>query len=244
MRRIRLHVDTPLARERLVPLPDPAAEHALRVLRLRAGDTVTLFNGDGNDYTGTLETSGRREACVRLHEVAVVDNESALPLVLAQAIARGDKMDWIVQKATELGVAGIVPLHTERSEVRLDARRTEKRLAHWHAVAISACEQSGRARLPHIASPCTLQAWLHTLDDARMLRLALLPDAGIRPRDLAAGPHGALLAIGPEGGWGERDLALLRGAGFQGLNLGPRVLRTETAGVVALAALQALHGDL
>lgn len=244
MRRIRLHVDVPLAPGRVVPLPEAATEHAVRVLRLRPGDAVTLFNGDGFDYDGSLQTAGRREASVRIAGSTAVDNESSLPLMLAQAIARGEKMDWIIQKAAELGATRIVPLHTERSEVRLDARRAEKRLAHWRSVAVSACEQCGRARVPVVETPRTLTEWLAELGEDPALRLTLLPDAGARARDLAPGEAGALLAIGPEGGWGERDLAVLRDAGFTGLNLGPRVLRTETAGLVALAALQALHGDL
>jgi 16S rRNA (uracil1498-N3)-methyltransferase len=212
MRRIRLHVDLPLAKGATLDLPMAAAEHAIRVLRLREGDAVTLFNGDGHDYQGHLDTCNRTRARVFLESVAAVDRESSLPLVLAQAIARGEKMDWVVQKATELGVTGIVPLNSERSEVRLDARRADKRHKHWQAVAVSACEQSGRARVPWIdPSPST---------------------------------SGAILAIGPEGGWGDRDLAALHAAKFTGLNLGPRVLRTETAGPAALAALQALHGDL
>ncbi|KGI78631.1 16S rRNA (uracil(1498)-N(3))-methyltransferase [Oleiagrimonas soli] len=243
MRRIRLHVDLPLQAHTRIALPDSAAEHAVRVLRMRDGDPVTLFNGDGHDYEGALENVGKRNADVALHEATPVANESPLTLTLAQAIARGEKMDWIVQKATELGVTRIVPLHTERSEVRLDERRAEKRLAHWQAVAISACEQSGRARVPLIEPAQSLTTWLGALQgDAA--RLALLPEQGKRTRDLTLTASAALLAVGPEGGWGERDLDALRGAGFQALQLGPRVLRTETAGLTGLAALQTQFGDL
>lgn len=244
MRRIRLHVDLPLAKGATLDLPMAAAEHAIRVLRLREGDAVTLFNGDGHDYQGHLDTCNRTRARVFLESVAAVDRESSLPLVLAQAIARGEKMDWVVQKATELGVMGIVPLNSERSEVRLDARRADKRHKHWQAVAVSACEQSGRARVPWIDPPRNLADWLDSLGEMSQLRLALLPDAQMRVRDLSPSTSGAILAIGPEGGWGDRDLAALHAAKFTGLNLGPRVLRTETAGPAALAALQALHGDL
>ncbi|GAB3031744.1 16S rRNA (uracil(1498)-N(3))-methyltransferase [Oleiagrimonas citrea] len=244
MRRIRLHVDIPLTVSESLALPDGAAEHAVRVLRMRDGDAVTLFNGDGHDYEGVLENVGKRTADVRVHAAHPIANEAPLPLTLAQAIARGEKMDWVVQKATELGVTNIVPLHTERSEVRLDERRAAKRLSHWQSVAVSACEQSGRARLPHIAPAQSLTQWLASLSDVAALRLALLPERGRRARDLEPPGAGAILAVGPEGGWGERDLEALRSAGFQALQLGPRVLRTETAGLVGLTALQAHFGDL
>jgi len=245
MRTIRVHVDMPLVAGARVDLSDAAAEHVLRVLRLRIGDALTLFNGDGHDYAGVIESTDRRRASVRIDSRAAVAAESPLALTLAQALARGDKMDWIVQKATELGVHRIVPLDSERSEVRLDEARARKRLAHWHAVASAACEQCGRAVLPRIELPRPLAAWLAGQASEDTLRLALLPGHGSRARELAwAGRTSATLAVGPEGGWGERDLAALRGAGFEALRLGPRVLRTETAGIAALAALQAVHGDL
>lgn len=243
MRTIRIHVDLPLAIGTETALPAQAGEHVARVLRLVAGDPLTLFNGDGDDYTATITSVGKREVLVRVLDRQAVERESPLPLTLAQGVARGEKMDLIVQKATELGVARIVPLLTERAEVKLDAARAEKRLAHWRAVAASACEQCGRARLPEILPTQTLPAWLASLDDAAALRLALLPEATASARDLRPGNAGALLAVGPEGGLGERDVALLGEAGFRGLRLGPRILRTETAGLAALAALQALHGD-
>jgi 16S rRNA (uracil1498-N3)-methyltransferase len=242
MRTIRIHVDLPLTVGGHLVLPAQAAEHVVRVLRLAAGAEVTLFNGDGCDYRATLLDIGKK---ARVHIVAgtAARTESPLALTLGQALARGEKMDLIVQKATELGVARIVPLLTERSEVRLDANRADKRLAHWRAVAVSACEQCGRARLPTIAAPLALDAWLRTLDSAAGLRLALLPDAELAARDLRFDTATGVLVVGPEGGLGERDTAALRSAGFCGLRLGPRILRTETAGLAALAALQALHGD-
>lgn len=243
MRIIRLFVDAPLQTGASLALPAGPAEHAVRVLRLRAGDRLTLFNGDGHDYPAEITEADKRSARVHVLECTPAVAESPLSLTLAQALARGEKMDWIVQKATELGVARIVPLDTERSEVRLDARRAEKRLAHWRAVATAACEQSGRAVLPRIDAPQSLTAWVASLTQAPGPRLALLPDAGLRARELDLSDGAAVLAVGPEGGWGERDLATLREARFQSLNLGPRVLRTETAGLAALAALQALHGD-
>lgn len=244
MRRIRIHVPTPLAVGVEATLPPAAAGHVLRVLRMAAGDAVTLFNGDGNDYAAELVTADRRTAVARVRGIEAAGNESPLPLTLAQGLARGDKMDLVVQKATELGVARIVPLLSERSGVRLDDARGDKRLQHWQMVATGACEQCGRARLPVIEPPQELDAWLGKLDDGGALRLALLPDAQQDLRGLAMPAAGAILVVGPEGGLGERDIAALQASGFSGLRLGPRILRTETAGLAALAALQALYGDL
>lgn len=243
MRTIRIHVDVPLMAGAELTLPAQAGEHVARVLRLVAGDPLTLFNGDGNDYPSTIERTGKREVVVRVAAGQPAGTESPLRLTLAQAVARGEKMDLIMQKATELGVARIVPLLTERSEVKLDAARAEKRLAHWRSVVASACEQSGRARLPEVLGAQPLQVWLDQLTDDGALRLALLPEGTQNARDLRFGPAGGSLVIGPEGGLGERDIQVLTAHGFAGLRLGPRILRTETAGMAALAALQALHGD-
>ena len=243
MRTTRIHVDQPLPLAAELPLPVQAAEHVARVLRMNAGDGLTVFNGDGYDYTATLVNVGKREVTVRIHGREEVANESPLQLTLAQGVARGEKMDLIVQKATELGVARIVPLFTERSEVKLDPARAEKRLQHWRAVATSACEQSGRARVPEVLPAQALQAWLETLAENDAQRLALLPEGTARARAVRFGASGGWLMVGPEGGLGDRDVAMLREAGFLGLRLGPRILRTETAGLAALAALQALHGD-
>ncbi|MFC3650524.1 16S rRNA (uracil(1498)-N(3))-methyltransferase [Dyella humi] len=244
MRTTRIHVDQPLAPAIELSLPAQAAEHVARVLRMDAGDVLTLFNGDGYDYAATLVSVGKRDVVLRIEDREEIANESPLQLTLAQGVARGEKMDLIVQKATELGVARIVPLFTERSEVKLDASRAEKRLQHWRAVAASACEQSGRVRIPEVVPALPLQVWLESLTDDGAQRLALLPEGTLRARELRFGASGGLLVVGPEGGLGERDVAALREAGFQGLRLGPRILRTETAGLAALAALQALHGDL
>lgn len=244
MRTIRFHADLPLAVGADLVLPPDAAEHATRVLRLPAGAPVVLFNGDGCDYAATIGSIDKRAVRVQVTACSPVYNESPLPLLLAQGIARGDKMDLIVQKATELGATGIVPLLTERSEVRLDAERAAKRLAHWQSVAVSACEQSGRARIPRIAPIQPLAAWLGGLADDGALRLALLPGAEKTLGALRFGAAGGVLVIGPEGGLGEADTRALAQHGFLGLRLGPRILRTETAGLAALSALQACHGDL
>lgn len=244
MRTIRIHVELPLAVGLELGLPAQAGEHVARVLRLTAGSPITLFNGDGVDYPAVIQAVGKRDVTVRVEAAQPVDHESPLPLTLAQGVARGEKMDLIVQKATELGVARIVPLLTERSEVKLDPARAEKRLAHWQAVVASACEQSGRARLPTVLPAIPLEHWLRDLAQDGALRLALLPEGTRRAGELRFTPAGGLLVVGPEGGLGNRDTAALSEAGFEGLRLGPRILRTETAGLAALAALQALHGDV
>ena len=244
MRTTRIHVEQPLALGAELALPAQAAEHVARVLRMNAGDALTVFNGDGFDYTTTLTSVGKRDVMVHVDGREAIANESPLRLTLAQAVARGEKMDLIVQKATELGVSRIVPLFTERSEVKLDAARAEKRLQHWRAVVASACEQSGRVRVPEVLPAVSLQAWLESLADDGAQRLALLPEGTLRARDIGFSAAGGWLVVGPEGGLGERDVSMLQQARFQGLRLGPRILRTETAGLAALAALQALHGDL
>jgi 16S rRNA (uracil1498-N3)-methyltransferase len=244
MRTIRIHVDQPLATGQSLVLPAQAGEHVARVLRMQPGDPVVLFSGDAAmEFDATLTGVGKREVEALVGEGRALANESPLSLTLAQGVARGEKMDLIVQKATELGIARIVPIITERSEVKLDAARAEKRLLHWRAVAASACEQSGRAKVPVVEPALALGAWLAALGDGGPMRLALLPEGDRRPAELAlAGP--AIIAIGPEGGFGERDRAALAAAGFAGLKLGPRILRTETAGLAAIAMLQALYGDI
>jgi 16S rRNA (uracil1498-N3)-methyltransferase len=244
MRTIRIHVDQPLMAGGELALPEQAGEHVARVLRLVSGDEITLFNGDGCDYPSTIVAVGKRQVAVQVLSSRALDNESPLRLTLAQGVARGEKMDLIVQKATELGVARIVPLLTERSEVKLDVGRAEKRLLHWRAVVASACEQSGRARVPEVAPAVSLDTWLRELPSDDTLRLALLPEGTQKAAALQFTPAGGVLVVGPEGGLGLRDVASLGEAGFHGLRLGPRILRTETAGLAALAALQAVHGDI
>lgn len=243
MRVTRSYVDLLLAVGQTVSLPEDVANHLVRVMRLREGDACVLFNGDGHDYSATLVESGKRDARVQVAAAQVLDNESTLPITLLQGIARGEKMDLILQKATELGVQAIVPVNAERTEVKLDAARAEKRLAHWRSVVVSACGQSGRARVPEVAPPQTLQDAARAMP-TEALKLTLDPQGEHRLSTLSAAPGGVVIAIGPEGGWSPRDRLALQQAGFQGLQLGPRILRTETAGLAAIAALQARLGDL
>jgi 16S rRNA (uracil1498-N3)-methyltransferase len=249
MRIPRIYLDEPLRVGDEVLLPEQAGEHVARVLRLERGHPLILFNGGGDEYDATLAALVKRAVTAKILGQRQVDRESPLKLTLAQGIARGEKMDWILQKATELGVARIVPLVTERTEVKLDEERAQRRLAHWRSVVAGACEQCGRNRLPSIEAPQRLDRWLGALGEDDSLRLALLPQGEVSLQQFAQWEKGesqpsALLCVGPEGGFSEHDIELLDQARFRGLRLGPRILRTETAGIAALAALQAIAGDL
>jgi 16S rRNA (uracil1498-N3)-methyltransferase len=228
-------------------LGEVIANHWTRVLRLKRGDPVQLFNGDGREYRALIEAVERRRTTARIESELAALAESPLALTLAQGICRGDKMDLVLQKATELGVRALQPLTSERTEVRLDAEREAKRMAHWLQVIASACEQSGRAALPTLASPLALPAWLGQIGAADAaagaMRLMLDPEGEVSLRDLSA-PGAAILAVGPEGGFSDNERELLQRMGFKTLRLGPRVLRTETAGLAAIAALQSHWGDL
>ena len=244
MRIPRIFVPHPLQSGRDIDLPLQAGEHLVRVLRLDRGYPLRLFDGEGREFAGEIASLAKRAVTARvLDAIETTDVESPLRITLGQGIARGEKMDWVLQKATELGVARIVPLVTDRTEVKLDAERAERRLAHWQAVLASACEQCGRNRIPEIAEPVKLHDWAARLGDEAGLRLALDPNGDARARELVIDTQ-ATLAVGPEGGLSDHDLATLAQADFRGLRLGPRILRTETAGLAAIAALQAIHGDL
>lgn len=243
MRSTRSYLDLPLAVGQGFALPEATTNHLVRVLRLQVGDSCLLFNGDGFDYEARFTSLLKRGAEVEVIARQEVRNESPLRITLAQGIARGEKMDWILQKATELGVARILPVSSERTEVRLDEERAERRVAHWQRVVQSACEQCGRARVPLVEAPVALAVHAAAARELAMEKRVLQPDAAEGPSALA--PCSALmLAAGPEGGFSERDLALLVQAGYRGLRLGPRILRTETAGLAAVAALQSRFGDL
>jgi 16S rRNA (uracil1498-N3)-methyltransferase len=239
----RFFCPTPLAARGLIELPPQAAHHALRVLRLAAGDAVTLFDGAGGEYPGRIVEAGRAVR-VQLGERLEIERESPIEITLAQALPSGDKMDFVVQKAVELGVARIQPLAAARSVLRLTGERAERRVAHWRSVAIAACEQCGRNRVPEIGPILDLRQWLGRLpQDNGLARMLLCAGAPHRLRD-AAVRGGCLFLVGPEGGFAEEEAAAARRAGFADLSLGPRILRTETAGPAALAALAALYGDL
>ncbi len=242
----RFYCPPPLPSGALFELPADAAHHAFRVLRLRESDPVEIFDGLGNECHGTIvESSSKR---VIVGEIAPVDEnrESPLQVVLAQALTSSEKMDWIVQKATELGVAEIQPLNMERSVARLSAERAANRLEHWRQVAISACEQCGRNLLPQIHAPVDVMAWLQqmrSLPDESAAKLILLPRNAASLHAQSTPQGKVVLMIGPEGGFTEAESGTATNCGFSPIRLGARVLRTETAAVVGLAALQMLWGD-
>jgi 16S rRNA (uracil1498-N3)-methyltransferase len=242
MRLTRIYVDAPLAVGQQVQLPDQAATHLTKVLRLRAGAALTLFNGQGGEYAAELLAPERGAARAAILRQVAIERESPLRLTLLQGISRGERMDLIVQKATELGIEQLVPVAAEHGVVRLDPIQGIRRVEHWQAIAISACEQCGRNRVPHIGAVSTLAKALDALP-AEGARLLLDPEGAMT---LATVPveGAATVLIGPEGGWSESERRLCERAGISACRLGPRVLRTETAPLAVLAALQALHGDL
>jgi 16S rRNA (uracil1498-N3)-methyltransferase len=232
-----------------------------KVLRARSGDELVLFNGDGREFTAVIEAVRGPRVSAAVGAARTIDRESPFALTLVQCVPRGDRMDFIVQKATELGVACIAPVLSQRSVVRLDQTQAASKRAHWQAVAVSACEQCGRNRLPTVQTPQPLLDYLGALPPgaasgiadsgatAGLLRLVLEPEQApaLSPMsnlNRAAGTAGALIAIGPEGGFGPEELEAFRLSAFSRVALGPRVLRTETAAIAAIAVLQARFGDM
>lgn len=238
----RIHLPQPLASGRTVQLDERAQRHAVKVLRLKTGDSITVFNGEGGEFTASIEDTRRDGALIRIEDFIDCERESPLDITLLQGISRGEKMDFTIQKAVELGVNRIVPVTTERSQVKLSGDRLTKRMQHWWGVIIHACEQCGRNRLPALAEVQSLPA---CLGEHETQRLGLILDP-FTDRTLATIQTGQAfsLLIGPEGGLSEAERELARSQGFQGVRLGPRILRTETAAVTALSALQCLYGDL
>ena len=221
-------------------LPEAAAHHATRVLRLAAGDALTLFDGTGGEYAVTLVHVDKRGATVRVGGFLPIDRESPLAVTLAQGIAANDAMDYAIRKATELGATSIQPLVTARSAPLPSGERGDRRLAHWRGVVIAACEQCGRNRVPDVAPPLAVTEWLGAWAGSGIV---FAPDADRSLAVLAPPPAPLALLIGPEGGFDGREMAAVRGKGFQVARLGPRVLRTETAATAGLAVLQSMWGD-
>jgi 16S rRNA (uracil1498-N3)-methyltransferase len=222
--------------------PAEQAHHVAHVLRLAPGEAIVVFDGRGREYPATIERIAKSGVTVRVGEASLVDRESPLPVTLAQGISSGDRMDYTIQKAVELGVHTIQPLATERSVVRLSSERAVKRVAHWQAVAVAACEQCGRNRVPDVLPVAPLTNWLVRIA-ADVRRLTLMPDAPRALREIGRPSAPVVLLVGPEGGLAPREDADAQGAGFEPVRLGPRVLRTETAALAALAAMQTLWGD-
>jgi 16S rRNA (uracil1498-N3)-methyltransferase len=239
----RLYCPVPLVTGLLVDLPEGVARHAAGALRLARGEAVVLFNGEGGEHEAEIVAIGRGGVSVRLGAHHAVEREPALEVTLAQALLPADKMDWVVQKSVELGVARIQPLESGRSVARLDRARAEKRLAHWRAVVAAACEQCGRNRLPEVQPVARLGPWLASQRDGAVTRflLVLAAERSLSSLGVSSGPFSLL--VGPEGGFAPAEQAAALAAGFAPVRLGPRVLRAETAGLAALAALAALGGE-
>lgn len=242
MRSPRIYTSQSLATNTTFALDDEAAHHVARVLRMQNGESLRLFNGDGNEYTAAIASVDRKSVQVAIVDVDASDRESPLAIHLGIAISKGERMDWVIQKATELGVTEITPLISERVEVRLQGEREEKKLAHWQSVAISACEQCARNRIPAIHSPLALATWLDTVSADAKFVLHHRSEIALDSR--TDKPNSVALLIGPEGGLSDIEIALAEKKLFAPLRLGPRVLRTETAPLAALSILQFLWGDL
>lgn len=221
--------------------PEPS-HHLTRVLRMDAGDTLVLFNGQGGEYRAEITAVEKKQVQVRTGEYCEADRESPLDIQLGVAVSRGDRMDWIMQKSTELGVSAITPLFTERTGVKLAGARAEKKVLHWRQVVVSACEQCGRNKLPAVHNPQALDNWLVTVKAEK--KLLLHHRAADNPAMNDDIPDSLALLIGPEGGLSEEEIERAEQAGFSSLHLGPRILRTETAPLAALAILQARWGDM
>ncbi|MDR5737531.1 16S rRNA (uracil(1498)-N(3))-methyltransferase [Caballeronia sp. LZ016] len=241
----RFHVDGALTAGQTLSLPDDVVRH-VQVLRLSPGDAITLFNGTGGEHHGVLVDIAKKTALVRIDTHSEREAEPPYRVTLAQGVAGGDKMDWLIEKSVELGVSGIEPLTAERGVVRLTGERAVRRQAHWQALVRAACEQCGRNRVPDVAPPRDLSAWLADLPAASDgdLRLLLSPRAEVAFAALPAEPPRGrvMLVIGPEAGFSPKEETQIAEAGFSALGLGPRVLRTETAGIAVLAALAARWG--
>lgn len=238
----RFHCPQRLGPGQTLDLPPDAAHHAAKALRLEPGHEVTLFNGEGGEYRAVITQIGKNGVTVKTTAFHPRDTESPLEVTLAQAISSGDRMDFTLQKAVELGIRRIQPIAGERSVVRLSGERAEKRVRHWRQIVISACEQCGRNRVPEVAPILSLTDWLGGLPSGGE-RLTLAPDAPGRLCERPQPTEPVILLVGPEGGLTPGEIRIAASCGFVPVRLGPRVLRTETAALATLAAMQTLWGD-
>lgn len=239
----RFHCAESLTPGNIIKLPESAAIHASKALRMQSGDDAILFNGDGQDYLCTLTISGKNNVSAQIRSSSSNDAESALKITLLQAISSGDRMDFSIQKAVELGVTAIQPVISQRSVVRLSGERAEKRREHWQNVVIAACAQSGRARIPAVAAAVTLERWLARQTATAALRIVLSPTATQSLRQIAQAAAEIDLLVGAEGGLSESEISLAAAHHFIPVHMGKRILRTETAALTAISAMQTLWGD-
>ena len=244
MRVPRIYQQAPISVEHLFDLDDEGAAHIGRVLRMGAGEHISLFNGDGYDYLAEIVDSGKKSVSVKILSQAANETESPLHLHLGQVISRGDRMDFTIQKSVELGVNTITPLFSERCGVKLTGERLEKKIQQWQKIVISACEQSGRSHVPVVRAAMTVEQWCS--EPSQALKLNLHPRAahGINGLTLSADSARVRLLIGPEGGLSNDEIRMTETHDFTDVLLGPRVLRTETAALTAITALQLKFGDI
>jgi len=242
MRLTRIYSTEQLAVGREISLDAIASNHLLRVLRLKIGATLKVFDGNGHEYLANLVSDAKRHAVIAITETTPSITESPLALHLGQGISRGEKMDYTIQKAVELGVQKITPLFTEYCGVQLSPERIENRMAHWQAIIINACEQCGRSYLPQLAKPVNLSQWL--LENNSDLKLILEPSGDSHLNDLPRQNSAITLLVGPEGGFSEEEITLAKNHDFHAWRFGPRILRTETAAPAAIAVLQSHWGDI
>jgi 16S rRNA (uracil1498-N3)-methyltransferase len=243
MANLRFFTDSPLALNADIQLSENAAAHATRALRLNVGDNAIIFNGDGFDYACTLTSVKKNTVTAKITSANAISNESPINITLLQGISSGDRMDFTIQKAVELGVKKIQPINSKRSVVKLTQERAEKRIEHWQNVAISACEQSGRAFVPKVLPPLSLENWLSQNPYNNTLRILLNPVGAKRLEEIEKPASTIELLIGAEGGLSQAEIDLASAQHFQSIVLGPRILRTETAALTAISVMQALWGD-
>ena len=240
----RLFVHGDLRLDQTLQLDEEQSRYVGRVLRLRVGDAIAVFNGEAGEFAATISGLGKTSAAITIGSAIESSTESPLRVHLVQGVSRGERMDLIVQKATELGVKRISPVLTEYGVVKLDQARSAKRREHWQKVAESACEQSGRIRPPLIDEPLTLKSWLGAKTREADVDLILRPDATTPMASLQPPKTKVCLLIGPEGGFSDIEYDDASVAGFTAVSLGPRVLRTETAAIAAVAIAESMWGDL
>jgi 16S rRNA (uracil1498-N3)-methyltransferase len=243
MRKTRIFVDQKLQAEAEFVLADVAAHHISRVLRLRLGHQLILFDGHGGEYDAEISKLDKRHVEVHTHQYLEVENESPLHITLVQGISRGQKMDFILQKAVELGVDRIVPVMTEFGNVRLDEERQQKKIEHWQGVIIGACEQCGRNKIPELVAPLSFDESIDIKNGKDMLKIVLHPGAGESLSKLSKPKGEITLLVGSEGGFSDNEIGKACTGGYQIINIGPRILRTETAALAAISACQVLWGD-
>ena len=244
LRLTRVYTAAALFSGDVVELPPESGAHLIKVLRARSGDELVLFNGDGREFDGAIAAVRGARVSVLVGDGRTVDRESPLAITLVQCVPRGDRMDFIVQKATELGIARIVPVLSQRSVVRLDPSQAESKATHWRAVAVSACEQCGRNRIPAVEAARPLLAYLGESSASPLTRLVFDADGAHLSALPPVSPGASEIAIGPEGGLASEELEAFRLAGYARVGMGPRILRTETAALAALAWLQSRFGDM